>query len=414
MPFSILHCADTHLGVETYGRTDPSSGLNTRLQDFARSLRFTFQTAIDEQVDLVVFAGDAFRTCDPTPTHLREFASAIQMLADQHIPVVMVTGNHDAPVSFGKASSIDIFRTLGAGTIRVADEPSLFDIPTRKGRLQVACLPWLHRSRIVADPRVDGLGETQTTDLLAAHAREQIGRLARAVDTACPSILVAHAALSDAVLSGTERTASLGRDPALSTRAFARSEFDYVALGHIHRYQNLNTEGAPPVVYAGSIEHVDFGEENEPKGFVLVQIDDARSPRATSIRFVTTPARRFVTIEARIPVGGDSTAIIVDAIDRHDIKDAIVRVFYQGDAEDVAPPDTPSLRSALKDAAHVALIARRAATPAKVRRAPITEEMNLAQAVRTYISVHPELASLEQDLIDRSHQLAAEIEDSLT
>ncbi|MBK33963.1 MAG: hypothetical protein CME26_00335 [Gemmatimonadetes bacterium] len=51
MPISILHCADTHLGVETYGRTDPATGLNTRLQDFSNSLRFTFQTAIDEGFD---------------------------------------------------------------------------------------------------------------------------------------------------------------------------------------------------------------------------------------------------------------------------------------------------------------------------------------------------------------------------
>ena len=413
MPFTILHLADTHLGVETYGRTDPATGLNSRLHDFARSLRFAFQTAIDARADLVVFAGDAFKTCDPTPTTLREFAAAIRMLTEHDIPLVMVTGNHDTPVSFGKASSIDIFRTLGAGRIHVADEPCIFNISTRSGHLQVACLPWLHRSRLLADPRIDGLGESETTEALRAYTHEEIGRLAGSVDTARPAVLVAHAALSDAVLSGTERTASLGRDPALPTPSFARPEFDYVALGHIHRFQNLHTEGTPPVVYAGSIERVDFGEENEPKGLVLVRIEDEPSPRTTSIRFVPTAARRFVTIEAQVPLGADSTDVIVRAIDRSDIKDAIVRVFYQADAEDTPAPDTRALRVALKDAAHVALIARRTTTPSRARRALITEEMDLPQALKTYVSVHPRLALLEQDLIDRSLGLASEIEGRL-
>ena len=113
MPIKFLHVADTHIGVENYGRLDSGTGLHTRLQDFIKSLRFAFEEALKENVDLVIFAGDAYRSCDPTPTHQREFASLIRMVSAEKIPVVMVTGNHDNPVAFGKASSVDIFGTLG-------------------------------------------------------------------------------------------------------------------------------------------------------------------------------------------------------------------------------------------------------------------------------------------------------------
>ena len=73
----ILHFADSHVGVELYGRPDPASGLNTRLIDFGRALDQIADAAINEKVDLVVFAGDAYRSREPNPTHQREFARRI-------------------------------------------------------------------------------------------------------------------------------------------------------------------------------------------------------------------------------------------------------------------------------------------------------------------------------------------------
>ncbi|SVB35813.1 uncharacterized protein METZ01_LOCUS188667, partial [marine metagenome] len=109
MSLKVLHLADIHMGIENYGRLDPETGLHTRLQDFVGCLSFAVDTALEENVGLVLFSGDAYRTCDPNPTHQREFAAQFCRFSDEGIPVVMVVGNHDNPVSFGKASSIDIF-----------------------------------------------------------------------------------------------------------------------------------------------------------------------------------------------------------------------------------------------------------------------------------------------------------------
>ena len=139
MSIKFLHVADTHIGVENYGRLDSGTGLHTRLQDFIKSLRFAFEEAIKENVDLVIFAGDAYRSCDPTPTHQREFASLIHMLSAREIPIVMITGNHDSPVSYGKASSVDIFGTLGTRGVHIASEDRLINIDT-KIRTHSSCL----------------------------------------------------------------------------------------------------------------------------------------------------------------------------------------------------------------------------------------------------------------------------------
>src|SRR5919108_1392039 len=108
----IAHLADTHIGMENYGRINPESGLNQRLHDFRHSLDPAVDTAITEHADLVVFAGDIYKTRDPTPTHQREFARRIQRLSAAGIKVLLVAGNHDLPASAGRATSVDIFRAL--------------------------------------------------------------------------------------------------------------------------------------------------------------------------------------------------------------------------------------------------------------------------------------------------------------
>ena len=70
----VMHFADTHFGVELYGRLDPDTGLNTRLKDFKQSLTSAIDTALERGIDLAVFAGDAYKNRDPRQTDQREFA----------------------------------------------------------------------------------------------------------------------------------------------------------------------------------------------------------------------------------------------------------------------------------------------------------------------------------------------------
>src|SRR5580765_7209817 len=107
-PIRMAHLADTHIGMENYGRLNPESGLNQRLHDFLSSLDQALDAALADGVDLVVFAGDIYKTRDPTPTHQREFARRIHRLSAAGVKTFIVAGNHDIPLSAGRATSVDI------------------------------------------------------------------------------------------------------------------------------------------------------------------------------------------------------------------------------------------------------------------------------------------------------------------
>ncbi|MCX6004107.1 MAG: exonuclease subunit SbcD, partial [Chloroflexi bacterium] len=119
----ILHFADTHIGVETYGTLDPSSGLSTRVLDELKALDTVLDYAVDNKVDLVLFCGDAYKSREPSQTHQREFARRIRRLSEAAIPTVIVVGNHDIPGSPGKANSVEIFETLDIEHIYIANRP---------------------------------------------------------------------------------------------------------------------------------------------------------------------------------------------------------------------------------------------------------------------------------------------------
>ncbi|MBC8249063.1 MAG: metallophosphoesterase, partial [Anaerolineales bacterium] len=108
----LLHFADLHLGVENYGRIDPATGLSTRLMDFLRAYDQVVDYALENDISLVVFAGDAYKTRDPNPTYQREFARRIRRLSTAGIPTVLVAGNHDTPSAVGRAITVEIFATL--------------------------------------------------------------------------------------------------------------------------------------------------------------------------------------------------------------------------------------------------------------------------------------------------------------
>ena len=119
--------------------------------------------------------------------------------------------------------------------------------------------------------------ESKTIDELELALRQTVsdilGDLAQEAEQhAMPRVLAGHFSVSEAKL-GSERTVMLGRDVAVATSTLADPAWDYVALGHIHRHQDLNPGAAPPVVYSGSLERIDFGEEHEPKGFCWVELE---------------------------------------------------------------------------------------------------------------------------------------------
>ena len=408
MALTFLHFADLHLGVENYGRIDPQTGQHSRIEDFSRSLETAFDFAIDEQVGLVVFAGDAYKTCDPSPTHQRAFARQLRRLQQATIPTVLIVGNHDTPAAFGKATSLDIFGALELDNTHVMRRPDLITVETLHGPVQIAGLPWPTRNLLRTHAEYKNLSQQDLSAQIQAICAEQINEFARQLDPTVPAILTAHIAASDATYSGSERTALIGQDPTLLTSTLANPSFDYVALGHIHKYQDLHKGSMPPVVYSGSLERIDFGEEHETKGFVIGSIDiehDDSSKRTTRFEFIPVAARSFITVEVEINQTTSPTDQILAAIESKDVSNAVVRVLYTMDTEDGDPIDLARIRTALSEAFYIASIQPRMRPKDRPRRTGITEDIALGEALQRYIDNNEQLVERKDELLKKAREL---------
>jgi exonuclease SbcD len=324
-PIRALHFADLHVGMENYGKLDPQTGISSRIRDFLDRLDEVVTRAIDADADLVIFAGDAFKTRDPDPTQQREFALRIKKLAD-HVPVFMLVGNHDIPGIAARATSIDIFRTLDVRNITVGRVIGSKVVQTKRGPVFLGWVPFPVRNRLLSQDEYRG---ASVEDLDRAVERmiggwlEDLARQAEQHDM--PRVLVGHFSVSGATY-GSERSVMLGRDLVIQKSALADPAWDYVALGHIHKHQNLtpkSAEGLPPIVYSGSLERIDFGEEVEPKGYCWLAL--ARG--ATTWQFCPVRARPFRTIKVDARDEADPTAAVLAAIQSRPIDDAVVRVL---------------------------------------------------------------------------------------
>jgi len=401
-----LHLADVHLGMENYGRIDPSTGLHTRVKDFIKCFSFAIDIALEEKVDLVIFAGDAYKNSNPNPTHQREFSKQIYRLSEAGIPVVLINGNHDNPVSFGKATSLDIFGTLQVPKARIVTEPELLNIKTKAGPVQIFGLPWPTKSLFLSKEEYKDFTDEEVTKEIQKRVSKKILEFARMVKPGIPAIFAAHLAVAEATYSGSERSVIIGSDPVFPTQMLAQKEFNYVALGHIHKFQDLNLGNDIPVVYPGSIERINFGEEKDDKGFCLVNIEGGK----TSYEFIPVPARRFITIDITILQEQDPTTTLLHEIEKQDLSEAIVRIFYTMPAEGVNSLDFNKINSALEGAFLVAAIAEKSKPIERTQRAEISEDLGMLEALDKYIQANPELVPLTDELKTRAQKMEQELE----
>lgn len=357
----VLHFADLHIGMENYGQIDPVTGVNERVLDFIRRLKDIVDYALENDADLVIFAGDAFKTRDPNPTYLREFGRQLMRLSRAGLPTLVLVGNHDMPLMDKRATSLDVFRTLDVPNIIVGTREQLHRIQTKRGVAQVATVPWPLRSRLLqldtnddTQPQYRRMTIDQLDRELEKLVEEEIQRLANEADPSLPLVLAGHFSVSGATF-GSERGVMVGRDALISIAALSHQNIDYVALGHIHKHQSLNGEQKPPIVYSGSLERIDFGEEREAKGFCWVELRRG----ATTWQFVPVKVRRFLTIDVDATGDGDTpTDAVLRAIERHDVTDAVVRVRVKLTAPQEVHFKPKEVETALKTAKFVAGIAR--------------------------------------------------------
>lgn len=404
------HLSDIHIGIETHGKINPATGRNTRLEDVLNSLDYIVDEVINKDVDLVLISGDIFHRENPQPTEETEFARRINtIVTGSGAELVIVLGNHDYPSTSHKTAAVEIFPALELPRVRVVKRPEAVTITTKNGPVQVLCLPWIRKSALLTKDEYKSIPSDEIQRELERRMLSIVRNLIEEADKSIPAVFAGHFSVRNAVLSGSETTSLDIFEPSISRVELARESLAYVALGHIHRYQNLNDGSQPPIVYSGSIERIDFSEEREDKGFVMGEIVKKKDGWNCEFQFVKTPARKFFTVEIDPKAENESIGEAPGPLTPEDIEGAIVRVRYRvSDAEERV--DEKKLLETFSRASSVK-IERIFEAPAKTTRGTgLTKNMDAIEALKTYIDSKPELEKVSEKMIEYARKLAEETE----
>jgi exonuclease SbcD len=287
----ILHTSDWHVGKVLKGRD--------RHDEHDAVLRSIVRAARDNDVDLVLVAGDLFESTAPNAKSQGLVIRTLLALREDGRQVVVIAGNHD------NAALLDaVYRpALGqVGGLHVLGEPKrpetggTLALRTRSGEdMRVAALPFLSKRYAVRAAEV-------MLHELAEHALDYSRRVAAMIEVLTAgftpvtvNIVMAHATLLGGERGGGERDIQSILDYVLSPSLFPPTAH-YAALGHLHRQQEIP---APcPAFYSGSPLPVDFGEEaNEPAALLVIA---APGTRADAHPVPITGGRRLRTLRGTL------------------------------------------------------------------------------------------------------------------
>jgi DNA repair protein SbcD/Mre11 len=266
----ILHTSDWHVGKVLKGRD--------RHDEHAAVLRSIAATARDEDVDVVLVAGDLFETAAPAAKAQGLVMRALLALREDGRQVVVIAGNHDNQALLD-AVYRPVLGELGLhvlGTPKRPDSGGLMTLRTRAGEMiNVAALPFLsHRYAV----RAAEVMLHQTAEHALDYARrvaDIVALLGAGFTPEAVNVVMAHATLLGGRRGGGERDVQSTLDYELSASIFPVTAH-YAALGHLHRQQEI--PGPCPIFYSGSPLAIDFGEEaNESVALVVTAAPGIRA-----------------------------------------------------------------------------------------------------------------------------------------
>jgi exonuclease SbcD len=399
----ILHFADVHLGAAGGGRTDPHTNLSTRISDSIRCLNFIVDVALDQQVDLALFAGDAYRSSDPSPTLQTFFLKPILRLLHEGIPVVMVLGNHDLPGALTRAHSLEIAHIFSLPNLHVIDRPTaLLRVTTKAGEVGIIGLPWVKLLRLLSDADIAKKSASEITELLSERLAQTLRVYLDEAPSDIPLIVLAHQAVLGSTRPGSEKSMLWGDVPLLPLHLLTDEHLAYTALGHQHNYEDLSPRGPVHAVYAGSPDRYDFSDEDVSKGFIIAGLEG----RYFTPVFHPTPARRFLTLDVKLGAGDDIGDLLARKLDAEAIADAIVRLRLVSDAGHLTDAEMETVHRALEPAHSFTVEVT--APPREVEQVFATFGLDLSPktAVEDYIKLHAkELGDLGDEVRDYALRL---------
>lgn len=388
MAIKLVHVSDIHFGSgESHGRINSQTGLNVRFEDFVAALTRVVDYSIEKQIDIFLFSGDAYKNASPEPVYQKMFARELKRLSDAAITSVLVVGNHDQVLRASQSHAMSVFQSLQVPGMITVDRPLSTVIDTRNGALQLVGLPHVTRHQLMTLDKYKDLSAAEIDRVLVEHIRDLLRGFYLKLDPNIPTVVTAHMS-TDTALAGIEEELLVGYTLTFPNEIFIDDKIDYVALGHIHKHQVLKA-AKPAIVYAGSLERVDFGEEKEDKGFVAVQIERGHC----QFEFISINPRPFITVDIDLTKSENPSDDLANRTAKAVVPGCVLRVRYKINQDQINLIDEERLRNIAGDALSLKLNAEIVPSASRARLPQLTEAAVLSPlaAIDTYLSeVAPE------------------------
>ena len=271
--------ADLHVGIKSYSQIDPETHLYSREIEILNTFRYIVQQCIEQHIPILIIAGDVFHTSKPNPNLQDEVNKILYFASSHNLYILILDGNHDKP----KLNN----------SVSVLKSTDTFHIPNI-----------IHTSQFL-DKEININNDICRFIFLPTYTdNNQIKELLDQNlyinnDYSNPIIVIGHfttqgAQLNDWLISENEEH--------IDIHLFDNRNINFVVLGHLHKTQILK-EKDPIIFYTGSLQRTDFNEENQEKGYYI--IDSLTSD------YIFYPI------------------ITQNSINQEKIKDAIVRVIIE-------------------------------------------------------------------------------------
>ncbi len=264
----ILHTADWHLGHYLKGQE------NTRFEEHSLFLSWLLDTIENEQIDLLLIAGDIFDSANPPhwaeEQYYRFLANVCRTVCKN---VLIIGGNHDSPTNLNAPKEILKFlnvHIIGKASDNLQDEIVLIENKD-KIALVICAVPFLRDSDIRKAISAENITETERRikEGIIQHY-QQVANLAADYKKAhIPILATGHLYAAKSQTSDSEKEIHIGNQGQIEVERLPKI-FDYVALGHIHRPQKVG--GHQHIRYSGSPIPLSFSEYNDRKQVIILEI----------------------------------------------------------------------------------------------------------------------------------------------
>ena len=405
----VFHTADLHLGIESYGKIDPTTQANTRILDFFASLDWLVEKAIKEDIDALLIAGDIYHHREPNIFVQNEFCKRLSLLISHEIPVLLLIGNHDSILSMERISSLQLFKELKIPSVYLFDEAKVLTIETKHGPLQIAGIPFLERNMIREFMINKNIEENKRNEIAQLVITRIIGGFKKEIKAKVPTILTAHLTIREAMYDNWRPTI-VGNEVYLSKSVLNDPVFSYVAMGHIHKPQIFDEDKTEPVLsYPGSLTSLDFGEASYDHGFMSIEFDLQKNK--TQAKFIKVPGqRRFITFNLDFNPEDDLYIKCKELFDASNYQEDIVRIniTLHGEAE----VDEQKIRRDFSERCHIIssihIDRKKRSIP---RISTLSSDLDPMEALQQYIQASNDdfLIEYQKDLTLLAQQLMEEL-----